>query len=175
MMSNRPGLVKSGARPVSFDSRFCQIDQFPPDRIMVTVPAMAAASSTCHRRQDIVASRQQVVERAEACFRADLGTPVPVSTLCRLVGLSERGLRNAFYGVHGVGPKQWMLALRLRAVRRALTDPDHHATTVTDIAISYGFDELGRFAANYKRAFGETPSATLRGSGRQAASATTST
>jgi AraC-like DNA-binding protein len=104
-----------------------------------------------------------VVERAEAFVRSRLGTPVPVSRLCRVLGISERGLRNAFYGVRGLSPKRSMLAMRLQDVRRALSEPTLEPTTVTRIATGYGFYELGRFAAVYRNAFGEVPSATLHG------------
>jgi len=91
-----------------------------------------------------------------------MDAPVAVSHLCRVIGLSERGLRNAFYSVHGVSPKRWMLAERLDGVRRALRDTGARPTTVTAVATDYGFFELGRFASTYKAAFGEAPSATLR-------------
>jgi transcriptional regulator GlxA family with amidase domain len=92
-----------------------------------------------------------------------MGSSVLVSELCGLVGLSERGLRNAFYSVTGMSPKRYMLAERLEAAHRELTDGHARSTTVTSVATSYGFYELGRFAAAYKEAFGETPSETLRG------------
>jgi AraC family ethanolamine operon transcriptional activator len=113
-------------------------------------------------------ARQEVVERAVAYMRAHRSDPVTVSRLCRVVGLSERSLRNAFYGVRGMGPKQCMLVERLQDVRRALSDSSISPTTVTDIATDHGFYELGRFAAIYKRTFGEAPSETLRGSSRRA-------
>jgi len=109
-----------------------------------------------------IALRREVVGRVEAYLRAHPEDPVTVSSLCRMVGLSERGLRNAFYGVHGVSPKRWMLAARLRDVRHALTEGTPGSTTVTGVATDYGFYELGRFAATYKEAFGEAPSETLR-------------
>jgi AraC family ethanolamine operon transcriptional activator len=94
---------------------------------------------------------------------------VSVSALCRIVGCSERGLRNAFYRVHGVGPKRWMLAARLQVVRRALSEVRTRPITVTGVATDNGFYELGRFAATYKQAFGEAPSQTLRSAGRKSA------
>ena len=114
-------------------------------------------------RATCTALPREVVERAEAYVRAHMDAPLPLSTLCRLVGLSERGLRNAFYRVHGLGPKQWMRAERLLAARNALRDGDNPPATVTDVATDFGFYELGRFAAQYRKAFGEVPSATLRG------------
>ena len=36
------------------------------------------------------------------------------------------------------------------------------AETVTDAAMRFGFRELGRFAVDYRAAFGESPSETLR-------------
>lgn len=109
-----------------------------------------------------IAARRKAVAQAEAYLRAHMDAPVTVSRLCRAVGLSERGLRNAFYGVHGVGPKRWMLAERLEEVRRALGNAAARSTTVAAVATDHGFYELGRFACTYKAAFKETPSATLR-------------
>ncbi len=115
------------------------------------------------RDRPAIASRRAIVERAEAYLRAHLDTPVPVAVLCRLVGRSERGVREAFYAVHGMGPKRWILAERLKQVRRALTQPNTASTNVTLVATAHGFHELGRFAGSYREAFGEPPSATLRG------------
>jgi AraC family ethanolamine operon transcriptional activator len=114
-------------------------------------------------------SREQAVERAEAYMRAHLNTPVPLSMLCRVVGLSERGLREAFYSVRGMSPKRWNVGVRLQCVREALTDVCAESTTVTDAAADYGFYELGRFAAIYREAFGEAPSATLRSTNHRTA------
>ena len=107
------------------------------------------------------------MQRAEAYARAHASTPVSIARLCRVVGLSERGLRNAFYGVRGMSPKRCMLAERLEGVRRALADAPARPGTVTGVAMRYGFYELGRFAGTYKDAFGESPSETLQGASRK--------
>jgi AraC-like DNA-binding protein len=107
-------------------------------------------------------TRSEVVARAEQLLR-DRAEPLPIARLSLLVGVSERGLRNAFNAVRGMSPKQCVIHDRLHGVRRKLSDPRAMPATVTDVATEYGFFELGRFAGRYKAAFGETPSATLRG------------
>jgi transcriptional regulator GlxA family with amidase domain len=112
-------------------------------------------------------SRLAVVARAEAYMRAHPASPLPVSTLSRLLGISERGLRNAFHDVRGMSPKQCMVLARLEKVRRALNDAGGRPLTVTAVATEHGFYELGRFAAAYKQLFGEPPSETLRRASRR--------
>jgi AraC family ethanolamine operon transcriptional activator len=111
-------------------------------------------------------SREAIVERAEQLLRTRAAESIPIAHLSLLVGVSERGLRNAFHSVRGMSPKRFVIHDRLRDVRRALTQPRAAHCTVTDIATQYGFFELGRFAGRYKAEFGETPSATLRGHGQ---------
>jgi AraC-like DNA-binding protein len=119
-------------------------------------PRMAPQQATAKR------SRRDTVQRVEAYLRAHFDAPMRISTLSRIAGLSERGLRDAFYSVHGMSPKQWMLSERLKQVRRALSRRESSPVSVTGAATRYGFYELGRFAATYKEAFGEVPSETLR-------------
>ena len=108
-----------------------------------------------------VLSRRAVVARAEAAVRARPADAIRIATLCRIVGVSERGLRNAFYCVHGVSPKRALVTMRLSDVRRALVAPGTMPKTVTEVATRFGFYELGRFAAAYRHEFGEQPSQSL--------------
>lgn len=109
------------------------------------------------------ASRREAVERTEAYIRSHAGTAIPLSELCRIVGLSERSLRTAFHEVRGAPPKRCLQDERLLEARRALSTADPRLTTVTGVAMENGFFELGRFARVYREMFGEAPSATLRG------------
>jgi AraC-like DNA-binding protein len=127
---------------------------------------MEITGCRCSSRLRGTASRQVVVERAEAYFRANIDAPLSLATLSRLLGLSERGLRNAFYSVRGKSPKRCLVAARLEGVRRELCNESNNRITVTTVATRYGFYELGRFANTYRQAFGETPSETLRSTGR---------
>ena len=114
-------------------------------------------------------SRNETVRRVEAYLYAHIDSPLRVSTLSRVAGLSERALRDAFYTVHGISPKQWMVAERLKRVHSVLSDGDSAPINVTGAATRYGFYELGRFAATYKEAFGEVPSETLQSALRRSA------
>jgi transcriptional regulator GlxA family with amidase domain len=107
-------------------------------------------------------SHRELVERVHEILHDNPGEPVTVAQLSRLVGVSERTLRAAFQGVIGLSPKQYAIGQRLRAAREALCSADPHTTTVTDVAMAFGFFELGRFAGRYRHAFGEAPSWTLR-------------
>jgi transcriptional regulator GlxA family with amidase domain len=106
--------------------------------------------------------RQQLVARVMAFLRDNIGEPVTVAELSRMAGVSERTLRAAFHDVIGLSPKQYAISGRLRAAHAALIAADPGTTTVTDVAMAYGFFELGRFAERYRHAFGEVPSRTLR-------------
>jgi transcriptional regulator GlxA family with amidase domain len=106
--------------------------------------------------------RQQLVARVAAFLRENIGEPITVAELSRMAGVSERTLRAAFHDVVGLSPKQYAISGRLRAAREALSAADPGTSTVTDIAMAYGFFELGRFAGRYRHAFGEVPSRTLR-------------
>lgn len=103
-------------------------------------------------------ARSLVARRAEEYMRADLAAPVGTVDLCRALGVSDRTLRLAFRERFGLGPMAYFKYLRLNAVRSRLrADP---AAGVADAARAYGLHHLGNFAADYRRLFGELPSAT---------------
>jgi AraC-like DNA-binding protein len=107
------------------------------------------ASSTVVRR---------VLDRAAE----DPACPPTAPELARLTGVSERTLRTIFHAEFGVGPVTYLRRRRLDAVRQDLLAVDPGGlTTVADVAHRHGFAHAGRFAAEYRARFGETPSATL--------------
>jgi AraC family transcriptional regulator, ethanolamine operon transcriptional activator len=91
---------------------------------------------------------------------ADLGS-LTAPALCAEVQVSQRTLEYAFRERLGTSPMGFIRRLRLHAVRRALLAAEGEGATVTEIAMTFGFYQLGRFAAEYRAIFGELPSATL--------------
>ena len=98
---------------------------------------------------------------AEDYMRAHLDAPITNEQLAALTGISLRTLYNSFRKFRGVSPMRHLRDLRMEKVREALLDTGT-LRNVTSVATRWGFFELGRFAAEYKRRYGESPSDTLR-------------
>ena len=90
------------------------------------------------------------------------GGPVRIANLCSALRVSPGTLDNAFKTVTGVTPHAYFLRRRLNQARSVLLSEDPAQRKVTEIALSLGFSELGRFAVRYREMFGESPSETLR-------------
>jgi AraC family ethanolamine operon transcriptional activator len=86
-----------------------------------------------------------------------------VEELCRIFQVNERTLRRVFSEWYGVSPKQYLMALRLNAVRKDLSKSNAATSKISDIANRWGFWHMGKFAMFYRRQFGELPSETLNG------------
>jgi transcriptional regulator GlxA family with amidase domain len=105
---------------------------------------------------------RQIVGRIEELLRNDRGEQLHVDDLCRAAAVSERTLRSAFRKIHGVSPYRYLRGFRMTQARQALLSAGSRHGTVTEVAMQFGFLELGRFSVDYRSAFGECPSATLR-------------
>ncbi len=86
---------------------------------------------------------------------------VPVLTLCREVGVSERRLHYAFRRMLDVSPGAFLYYRALQGAHVALLDADPSVGRVADIARAHGFTHLGRFASSHRAVYAELPSTTL--------------
>ena len=107
-------------------------------------------------------SAAKVVRQVEDLVDAHAIGPIQVTDLCRALDLPRRTLERAFHESLGMGPAHYLMLRRLSAARARLRSSDPGTTTVSEVAMDNGFWELGRFAATYRRIFGERPSETLR-------------
>lgn len=97
------------------------------------------------------------VKRAEDFMRANANTPIKLQTLANEAGCSERALQNAFKEFRCKSPMSVLRDIRLEKARE---DLECEAGSVSDIALKWGFANIGRFAAQYAAMFGEMPSQT---------------
>jgi transcriptional regulator GlxA family with amidase domain len=99
--------------------------------------------------------------RAEEFLAAQMEKPVSLAEVANLAGVSTKTLTRIFRRQHGVGPMAFLRRRRLEAARGHLLAAAPGQVTVSDVALRYGFEHHGRFAASYREAFGERPSETL--------------
>ena len=79
--------------------------------------------------------------------------------LPRIAGYSRSKVQADFKAHFGVAPFVFLRHHRLRQAREALLAAEGRRP-VSEVALDWGFDHLGRFARDYQAAFGELPSAT---------------
>lgn len=100
------------------------------------------------------------VKIAEEYMRAHPDLPITVETLALHTGVSGRTLHEGFRRFLGVSPIRYLRDLRMERARADLLDPGQ-PRSVTSIAMRWGFFQLGRFASDYRRRFGEHPHESL--------------
>jgi AraC-like DNA-binding protein len=88
--------------------------------------------------------------------------PLYISDVCRILRVPKRTLQYSCNEQLGMSPKKYLTLRRLHLVHQALQRGSEGGHSVSDIAMRFGFWELGRFAIVYRTIYGETPSATLR-------------
>jgi len=101
------------------------------------------------------------VKRAEAYIEAHFAEPLSLADIAAHAGVGARSLQSGFQNFRKVTPMAFLRSVRLQHARQALRKADPTVSTVTEIAMTCGFNHLGEFAALYGRAFGETPRQTL--------------
>ena len=105
--------------------------------------------------------RQNAARRAYQYIQQRIEEPVAISELCAVTGTCYGTLEKGFLETYGMSPLLYLRTLRLFRARHELRQPNQE-TTVTGVAMRWGFLELGRFSIQYRERFGESPSETLR-------------
>ena len=101
------------------------------------------------------------LSHAEEFICDNLNNSITRDQLAEVSGRSIRTLSRSFEKKHGVGPMAFIKQRRLDAAYLDLLSAKPDTTTVTQVAINYGFAHTGKFAIEYGKAFGESPSTSL--------------
>jgi AraC family ethanolamine operon transcriptional activator len=86
--------------------------------------------------------------------------PIQMIELTALTGKSERTVERIFKKHFGIAPYAYLKIHRLHLIRHQLIQRKNE--TIGDIALKYGFIQMGYFGNEYKKLFNEMPSQTLR-------------
>jgi AraC family transcriptional regulator, ethanolamine operon transcriptional activator len=106
--------------------------------------------------------RFQAVRICEAYMREHIDESISLQELSDFSGFRPRSLINAFEVFTGLSPMAYLKAQRLNGVRKMLMTTSAHSARIIDIAMDWGFEHMGHFAADYRLMFGERPSETTR-------------
>ncbi|KLU15945.1 transcriptional regulator [Xenorhabdus sp. GDc328] len=106
------------------------------------------------------AIRPRHVRRVQEYLQAHAHEPITVEQLAQVAGVSLRSLYSGFKEFLNISPMQYLRDLRMEHVRTELLAGE--ATSVTGVALRWGFAHMGRFSAEYKARYGETPSNSLK-------------
>jgi transcriptional regulator GlxA family with amidase domain len=110
---------------------------------------------------EAVASAPWQVDRAEQFIEANWDKAITIEALAAATNVSVRSLFSAFKAGRGYTPMEFVKRVRLDQARQKLSTPGSEIS-VAAVAFGCGFGNLGHFAIDYRRRFGERPSETLR-------------
>jgi len=130
------------------------------ENLLATLRSAAKVESAPHDLTRKGYSR--IVRVAEDYALSHPAERLHVTDLCVAAGVSERTLQYAFKELMGLTPVAYLTRLRLHRVRQTLRLATHTSTTVTKVALRWGFWHFGDFSRAYKDCFCELPSDTLR-------------
>jgi len=113
------------------------------------------------RKLRTVARLARIVRKAEERFASAEGGPVSLADLCVAAGVGQGTLYHAFTVVLGESPLAYFRKRRLTDARSMLLGTVPGRSAIKRAALGVGLTHLGRFSAEYRHLFGESPSATL--------------
>lgn len=131
--------------------------------LLVTFPNTALAAAHDGDRSISDGTEPAVVRRAVGFIDAHADAPIGIGEIAAASGIGPRALQQAFRRHRDTTPLAYLRRVRLEHAHRDLqvADPTR-GDTVSAIATRWGFTHHGRFAAQYRRAYGRSPNHTLR-------------
>jgi AraC-like DNA-binding protein len=128
--------------------------------MLAALPSTAVLDATPTERG---AGTPALLIKAIAFIEKHLRDDISLDDIASAVYVTPRALQYMFRKHRNCTPMEYLRAVRLDHAHRDLLAADRSVVTVAEVARRWGFGHLGRFATNYRMAFGESPHETLRG------------
>ena len=119
-------------------------------------------ANTGQAGRSVPGSRRKTAVRQAIMYVESTDKPVTALELAVAAGVSQRTLEYAFREKLEITPAAYLRIYRLNAAHRELLAADPAVSTVTKIALKWGFSHPGRFSLIHRKMFNETPSEALR-------------
>ena len=130
------------------------------EQLAGAVITMFALAALPEQADDRAVLRPRTVNRVLDAVQADPARAWTTAQMAEVAGVGVRRLQEGFREHLGLTPQQFVRDVRLDQVRTELTG-DTPPASVSDAALRWGFTHTGRFAADYRRRFGVSPSTDL--------------
>jgi len=131
------------------------------EAVLMALLAMLDTSEIESTATNSFIRRRRIVADARAFILAHRDALITVPLLCEKLFVSRRTLQYCFEGVLGISPIAYLRTVRLNGARRHLRE-GMSDKSVGEIAGAWGFGNFSQFSCDYKKLFGETPSASMK-------------
>ena len=101
--------------------------------------------------------RMRLLEETHKLAQMHKHQPLSLDEICKPAGMKRRTVQKYFHETYGMGPTEYFRVRRLNGTR---SDLINGASSVSEVALRWEFNHLGRFAGRYKSHFGESPKET---------------
>ncbi|GAA2673790.1 MULTISPECIES: AraC family transcriptional regulator [Actinosynnema] len=128
--------------------------------VLDAFPTTAPTGPTAEDSRD---AHPRTVRRAVAFIEANAERDLSAAEIAAAAHVTPRAIQLAFRRHLGTTPTAYLRRVRLDAARAELAAAEPGSTTVTAVAMRWGYSRPGVFSTHYREAYGETPSRTLRG------------
>ncbi|MHA7650091.1 helix-turn-helix transcriptional regulator [Mycobacterium sp. ML4] len=99
---------------------------------------------------------------AIAFIHRHAGDGIGVNDIADALRMTSRAVQYLFRQHLQTTPTEYLRRVRLHRAHQELISSDRSTTTVSEVAHRWGFAHTGRFAALYRRTYGQSPHATLQ-------------
>jgi AraC-like DNA-binding protein len=126
---------------------------------LTVFPNTAVTEPAARDRHD---AHPATLRRAVSFIEANADIDITVADIARAAGVTTRAVQLAFRRHLNTTPAGYLRRVRLDQAHRQLQAADPDRDSVTAVAYRWGFSSPSRFATYYRRAYGVSPSHTLR-------------
>ncbi|MFI2608386.1 helix-turn-helix transcriptional regulator [Kitasatospora sp. NPDC018619] len=130
-----------------------------------TLAALPHTARTDGAPADRLDGGPAALRRAVAFIEANAERDVALADIAEAAFVTPRALQYAFRRHLDTTPLRYLRRVRLDAAHRELSAAGPGTTTVTEVAMRWGFAHPGHFAGLYREAYRRSPGDTLHGRG----------
>ncbi len=141
---------------VEYGARFAPQAQLEETALRLAGAALTLSGGEKPQVSTATVRDEARISRAVRTIEQNYAEPLDLSRLAAHAQLSRYHFLRLFRTIAGATPYQYLIRTRFRAAARGLAE---RGTSILDVALACGFQDLSEFTRGFRRSFGLTPSA----------------